>query len=350
MKIAQISPLYESVPPKLYGGTERIASYITEELVRRGHEVTLFASGDSQTAARLIPAVDSALRLNPSVRDGLPYHVLLIERVLEHAGEFDVLHFHTEFVHFPALRHLRHRTLTTLHGRSDLPDQPLFYKTFTDAPLAAISNDQRMRAPSWNWAATVYNGLPRDLLQFSPSADGYLAFLGRISPEKGPDVAIKIAARAGLPLKLAAKIDTVDRPYWEEVVEPLVKANPGIEFIGEITEAEKAEFLGGARALLFPINWPEPFGLVMIEAFACGTPVIAFRSGSVPEVVDEGVTGFVVDGIDAAVAAAGRLGELDRTAVRRQFEQRFTAQQMADGYERVYRDIIERSSKLRIVA
>jgi glycosyltransferase involved in cell wall biosynthesis len=339
------------VPPKLYGGTERVTSYLTEELVRRGHEVTLFASGDSETSATLVPAVETALRLNPAVRDAIPYHIAMLEHVAERADEFDVLHFHTEFVHFPVVRDFRERTITTLHGRTDLPDQPLFYETFNGAPLAAISNDQRMRMPGWSWAATVHNGLPRDLLPFNSSGrDGYLAFLGRISPEKGPDLAIEIAVKAGLPLKIAAKIDVVDRPYWESAVEPLVRANPNIEYVGEINEKQKAEFLGGARALLFPISWPEPFGLVMIESFACGTPVIAYRTGSVPEVVDEGLTGFVVDTLDEAVHAVGRLDQLDRTAVRRRFERRFTAEHMADGYERAYRNIVERSSGLRIVA
>jgi glycosyltransferase involved in cell wall biosynthesis len=351
MRIAQIAPLYESVPPKLYGGTERVASYLTEELVRRGHEVTLFASGDSETKATLVPVVEQALRLNPQVHDAGPYHVAMLEHVAERADEFDVLHFHTEFVHFPVVREFRDRTITTLHGRTDLPDQPYFYETFKGTPLAAISNDQRMRMPGWNWAATVHNGLPRDLLSFSRSgSDGYLAFLGRISPEKGPDAAIEIAAKAGLPLKLAAKIDAVDRPYWDSKIEPLIHAYPNIEYIGEIDERQKSEFLGGARALLFPITWPEPFGLVMIESFACGTPVIAYRSGSVTEVVDEGHTGFVVDSIDEAVHAVGKLDQLDRTAVRRRFERRFTAEHMADGYERVYRNLVERSSGLRIVA
>lgn len=351
MKIAQIAPLYESVPPKLYGGTERVASYLTEELVRRGHEVTLFASGDSETTATLIPAVDQALRLNPHIQEASPYHIAMLEHVAQRADDFDVLHFHTEFVHFPVVRQFRKRTLTTLHGRTDLPDQPHFYRTFGDTPLAAISNDQRMRMPGWAWAATVYNGLPRDLLPFSAAGrGGYLAFLGRISPEKGPDTAIEIATRAGLPLKLAAKIDTVDRPYWDSRIEPLIRANPAVEYVGEISETEKAEFLGNARALLFPINWPEPFGLVMIESFACGTPVIAYRSGSVPEVVDEGLTGFVVDDVAAAVAAVGKLDRLDRNAVRHQFERRFTAEHMTDGYERVYRRMLDGQSGLRSVA
>jgi len=351
VRIAQIAPLYESVPPKLYGGTERVASYLTEELVRRGHQVTLFAAGDSQTRATLVPAVDTALRLNPTVRDAVPYHIAMLENVAARANEFDFLHFHTEFIHFPVIRQFWNRTLTTLHGRTDLPDQPHFYETFGEAPLAAISNDQRMRMPGWNWAATVHNGLPRDLLSFSPSGqDGYLAFLGRISPEKGPDAAIEIATKAGLPLKLAAKIDAFDRPYWDAKIEPMIRANPNIEYIGEISEAQKAEFLGAARALLFPITWPEPFGLVMIEAFACGTPVIAFNSGSVSEVIDEGLTGYVVDTVEQAVAATGKLDQIDRSAVRRRFERRFTAEHMADGYERAYHHILERGSKLRSVA
>jgi len=351
MRIAQIAPLYESVPPKLYGGTERVASYLTEELVRRGHDVTLFAAGDSETNATLVSVVDQALRLNPKIQDPGPYHIAMLEHVARRAGDFDILHFHTEFIHFPVVRQFRERTLTTLHGRADLPDQPHFYETFSDTPLAAISNDQRMRMPGWAWTATVHNGLPHNLLPFNATGrDGYLAFLGRISPEKGPDAAIEIAAKAGLPLKLAAKIDVVDRPYWEAKIEPLIRANSQIEYVGEISEMQKAEFLGKARALLFPINWPEPFGLVMIEAFACGTPVIAYRSGSTPEVIDEGLTGFVVDSVEAAVAAIGKLDQLDRMAVRRRFERRFTAEHMADGYERAYRRVLEGRLGLRSVA
>jgi len=351
MRIAQIAPLYESVPPKLYGGTERVVSYLTEELVQRGHDVSLFASGDSVTSAKLVPTGETALRLNPSVRDASPYHMAMLEKVVQHAREFDVLHFHTEFIHFPVVREFRQRTVTTLHGRADLPDQPIAYETFNDAPLVAISHDQRMQSPGWNWAGTVHNGLPQDLLKFnSAGRDGYLAFLGRISPEKGPETAIEIATKAGLPLKIAAKIDTVDRPYWEAEVEPLIAANHDIEYVGEITETQKAEFLGHARALVFPIKWPEPFGLVMIESFACGTPAIAFNSGSVAEVIDDGVTGYVVDDVASAVEAIGRLGVLDRAAVRRRFERRFTAAHMADGYERVYRNLIERNSQLRVVA
>jgi glycosyltransferase involved in cell wall biosynthesis len=351
MRIAQVAPLYESVPPKLYGGTERVVSYLTEELVRRGHEVTLFASGDSLTSAKLVPTGDMALRLNPKVRDSTPYHMAMLENVMRHSHEFDILHFHTEFIHLPVVRDLRRRSVTTLHGRADLPDQPVAYEAFSDAPLVAISHDQQMQNPGWNWAGTVHNGLPQDLLKFnSAGRDGYLAFLGRISPEKGPEIAIEIATKAGLPLKIAAKIDVVDRPYWDAQVEPLVKANPGVEYIGEITEAQKGEFLGRARALLFPIRWPEPFGLVMIESFACGTPAIAFNSGSVSEVVDEGVTGYVVEDVEGAVAAIGELDALDRAAVRRRFERRFTAAHMADGYERIYRNLIERDSQLRVVA
>jgi len=351
MRIAQVAPLYESVPPKLYGGTERVVSYLTEELVRRGHDVTLFASGDSITSAKLIPTGDMALRLNPSVRDSVPYHVSMLEKVARLADQFDILHFHTEFIHFPVIRDFRQRTVTTLHGRADLPDQPVVYETFMDAPLVAISHDQQMQSPGWNWAGTVHNGLPHDLLRFNEAGrDGYLAFLGRISPEKGPEIAIDIATRAGLPLKIAAKVDVVDRPYWEAEVEPLVRANPDVEYVGEITETQKAEFLGHARALLFPIRWPEPFGLVMIEAFACGTPAIAFNSGSVAEVIDNGVTGYVVEDVDGAVEAIGKLGALERAAVRRRFERRFTAAHMADGYERIYRNLIERDSQLRVVA
>jgi len=275
----------------------------------------------------------------------------MLEKVMQRADMFDMLHFHTEFIHFPVVRDLAWRTLTTLHGRADLPDQPLFYETFVEAPLAAISNDQRMQNRGWNWAGTVHNGLPRDLLRFSPSGrNGYLAFLGRISPEKGPEVAIDIARRAGLPLKIAAKIDAADKAYWEAVVEPLVRGNPDVEFVGEIPESRKAEFLGGARALLFPISWPEPFGLVMIEAFACGTPVVAFPGGAVREVIEEGVTGFVVSDLEQAVAAVGKVDALDRTVVRQEFERRFTAAQMAAGYEAIYRKLLEASGTLRVAA
>jgi glycosyltransferase involved in cell wall biosynthesis len=340
MKIAQIAPLIERVPPKLYGETECIVSYLTEELVRQGHEVTLFASGDSQTAAKLVPCCQRALRLDPSVRDPLPHQVLMLEEVRQRADEFNVLHFHIDFLQFPIMRPFAQRTVTTLHGRLDLPDLPLFYKVFADLPLVSISDDQRRPMPPVNWAGTVHHGLPRHLLPFQPVArGGYLAFLGRISPEKRPDRAIEIAMRAGMPLKIAAKVDKVDEAYWDEVVAPLVKAHPNVEFIGEIDERQKAAFLGDAAALLFPIDWPEPFGLVTIEAMACGTPVIAFRCGSVPEIVEDGVTGFIVDSVEEAVARVGRLDELRRSRVRACFDRRFTVERMAEDYLAIYRGL-----------
>lgn len=338
MRIAQIAPLAESVPPRLYGGTERIVSYLTEELVRQGHDVTLFASADSLTSAELVACVDRPLRLNPAVKDPIPYHVMMLDKVARRAEEFDVLHFHIDILHFPLIREFASRTLTTLHGRLDLLDLKPFYSAFSDVPLVSISNDQRGPMPPVNWVGTVYHGLPRDLLPFTAKpAPGYLAFLGRISPEKRPDRAIEIAARAGMPLKMAAKVDNADLPYWKEVVEPLVATHRNVEFIGEIAEHQKAEFLGNASALLFPIDWPEPFGLVMIEAMACGTPVIAFDRGSVPEVVDDGVSGFIVENIEGAVAAVDRARAHDRRKVREAFEQRFTADRMARDYVEIYR-------------
>jgi glycosyltransferase involved in cell wall biosynthesis len=338
MRIAQIAPLAERVPPALYGGTERIVSYLTEELVRQGHEVTLFASGDSKTGARLVRCSDMALRLNPSVKDFTPYHVVMLDEVRQRADDFDILHFHIEFVHFPLIRNFADRTVTTLHGRLDLPDLKPLYAAFPEIPLISISHDQRKPLPArTNWVGNVYHGLPRHLLPFKcdPTGD-YLAFLGRISPEKRPDRAIRIAAHAGVPLKIAAKIDKADQAYWSDVVAPLVEAHANVEYFGEIDELQKAEFLGNARALLFPIDWPEPFGLAMIEAMACGTPVIAFDSGSVPEVIDEGISGFIVKTADEAVAAISRLDTLNRLTVRKAFEERFTVERMARDYLAIY--------------
>lgn len=337
MKIAQIAPLAESCPPALYGGTERVVSYLTEELVAQGHEVTLFGSGDCVTAAELVACTERALRLSDRPVDPIPHFMIMMEYVARRAAEFDVLHFHVDLFHAPLVRAFADRTVTTLHGRLDLPDLQPFYRAFPRLPLVSISDAQRKPLPPANWAATVYHGLPANLLPFSPAPrDGYLAFLGRISPEKRPDRAIEIAARTGMPLKIAAKIDRADEDYWAETIEPLVNRHRNIEYIGEITEAEKAEFLGNAAALLFPIDWEEPFGLVMIEAMSCGTPVIAFRRGSVPEVMDHGVTGFVVDTVNEAVAAVERLGDLKRTTVRSTFEKRFTVERMARDYVDTY--------------
>jgi glycosyltransferase involved in cell wall biosynthesis len=337
MRIAQIAPLAERCPPAFYGGTERVVSYLTEELVELGHEVTLFASGDSVTSADLVPCCDRALRLSPNVTDALPYHMAMLERVMRRADDFDVLHFHIDLMHAPVVREIAERTLTTLHGRLDLPDLRPFYTVFPSLPLVSISNYQRRPLPPVNWAATVYHGLPRDLLKFEAKArEGYLAFLGRISPEKRPDRAIRIAVKSGMPLKIAAKIDRVDQEYWNTQIAPLVRAHANVEFIGEIAEREKSAFLGQASALLFPIDWDEPFGLVMIEAMACGTPVIAYRRGSVPEIIDDGLTGYIVSNEDEAAAAVAKLDQLDRRVVRAVFERRFTVARMARDYCALY--------------
>jgi glycosyltransferase involved in cell wall biosynthesis len=346
MKIAQVAPLIESVPPKTYGGTERIVSYLTEELVRQGHQVTLFASADSQTSAQLIPIVPRALRLDPSVKDYAPYSVLALERLRQYAEAFDVIHFHTDFVHLPLARALMpQRTLTTMHGRLDLPDYRPLFAEFSDTPLVSISNQQRQPLADCNWIGTVYHGLPPSVCKFTSQPRGdYLAFLGRISPEKRPDRAIEIAARAGMRLKIAAKVDAADETYFRSHIEPLL-SQPHVEFIGEIDEAQKPEFLGNALALLFPIDWPEPFGLVMIEAMSCGTPCIAWRAGSVPEIIDHGITGFIVDSIEDAVHAVRRAGMLNRTAIRTRFEQRFSAERMARDYVQIYARLIEERRK-----
>jgi glycosyltransferase involved in cell wall biosynthesis len=348
MKIAQIAPLVESVPPRLYGGTERIVSYLTEELVRQGHDVTLFASGDSVTSALLHRCAPAALRLSPKVRDPLPHHLALLERVRQHADAFDVLHFHIDLMHFPILRALATPAVTTLHGRLDLPDLEPFYRTFPEIPLVSISDHQRLPMPPVNWVGTIHHGLPWDLCRFSPrpAANPYLAFLGRISPEKRPDRAIEIATRAGMRLRIAAKVDNVDRDYWCSQIAPLVEANPLVEFVGEIGDREKSDFLGGATAVLFPIDWPEPFGLVMIEAMACGTPVIAFTCGAVPEVLDHGVSGLLVTSIDEAVAAVPAAAAMDRALVRVTFEERFTIERVAADYLQVYLSLCGRGRPL----
>ena len=338
MKIAQIAPLAESCPPRLYGGTERIVSYLTDELVAQGHDVTLFASGDSITDAALVSPCETALRLNPAVVDQLPYTMMMLDEVRRRADSFDVLHFHLDVLQFPLIREIANKTVTTLHGRQDLPDLKPLYGAFPDVPLVSISYDQRRPLPAHvNWVGNVYHGLPHNLLSFLPNPAGqYLAFLGRVSPEKRPDRAIEIAVRARLPLLMAAKVDRADQVYWDSVIEPMVKANPNVKFIGEINDHQKAEFLGNAIALLFPIDWPEPFGLVMIEAMACGTPVIAFRAGSVPELIDDGVTGFIVNSVSDAVAAVGKARQMDRAMVRAKFDERYTARRMAQDYLQVY--------------
>ena len=340
MKIAQVAPLVESVPPLLYGGTERIASYLTEELVRLGHDVTLFASGDSITSAELVTCSTRALRLDPTVCDIIPHFLLMIDKVRERAEEFDVLHFHIELFHFPLFRSLAARTLTTLHGRQDLKDLKPFYSRFGEMPLVSVSNDQRKPLPHANFVATVHHGIP--VAQHAPSfgQGSYLAFLGRISPEKRPDRAIRIARAAGIPLKIAAKVDRVDEDYFRNDILPLIDGTD-VEFIGEINETDKTKFLGEAAALLFPVDWPEPFGLVMIEAMACGTPVLAFRRGSIPEVIDGGVTGNVVESEEEAIAALPALLSYDRRAVRQRFEERFTATRMAKDYVSAYRRLLK---------
>lgn len=339
LKIAQIAPLIESVPPRLYGGTERIVSYLTEELVSLGHEVTLFGSGQSITSARLVPCCDQALR-QKGAPDHIPHYLLMLDRVRRMASQFDILHFHIDQLHFPIFRDIASRTLTTLHGRQDLPDLEQFYAGFPEMPLVSISDSQREAIPRANFAGTVLHGLPKHLftLTLEPRG-GYLAFLGRVSPEKGLDRAIAIASAVGLPLKIAAKVDRPDVAFFHQVIEPLL-AREGIEFIGEIDDCQKNRFLGDARALLFPIDWPEPFGVVMIEAMACGTPVLAFRCGSVPEVIDEGVTGCIVESLDEAVCKLGSVLALDRGRVRRRFEQRFSATRMAREYVALYRELL----------
>jgi glycosyltransferase involved in cell wall biosynthesis len=338
MRIAQISPLIEAVPPQLYGGTERIVAYLTDELVAMGHEVTLFASGDSKTEARLEAGCARALRLDPTVRDYVAPLVAMLETVAKRARDFDVVHLHCDYLGYPALQRAGAPFLATLHGRLDLPELKTLYTAFANVPVVSISDAQREPLPQAGYIATVHHGLPETLLLPRSGAGGYLAFLGRISPEKAPDRAIRIAARAGMQLKIAAKIDHVDRAYFKEVIEPLL-AQPHVEFIGEIGESEKARFLGEAAGLLFPIAWPEPFGLVMIEAMACGTPVVAIRGGSVAEVIDHGVTGFVVEDEAAAVEAAQQLCRLDREEIRAVFEQRFTARRMAADYVRIYQHL-----------
>jgi glycosyltransferase involved in cell wall biosynthesis len=339
MRIAQVAPLYESVPPKLYGGTERVVSYLTEELVQRGHEVTLFASGDSVTSARLVPGCVKSLRLNYKCVDHLAHHYVMLEEVMERIEEFDIVHFHCDYLHYPLSKLAGISHVTTLHGRLDFPDLMPLYRKYRQMPVVSISEYQR-KPLSWiNWVGNVYHGLPANLLAPGDGSGGYLAFLGRISPEKRVDRAIEIAKRLGMHLKIAAKIDSADRPYYEREIKPLLNS-PNIEFVGEIGEQHKAEFLGKASVYLFPIDWPEPFGLTMIEAMACGTPTVAFKCGSVPEVIANGVSGFIVDSLEEAVEATEKALHLDREACRRDFETRFSAGRMAQDYLKVYEAIL----------
>jgi glycosyltransferase involved in cell wall biosynthesis len=339
VRIAQIASLIESIPPRFYGGTERIVAYLTEALVSEGHDVTLFASGDSITSAKLVPCASKALRLNEAVKDPIPYYMIMLDHVRSMASAFDVLHFHIDQFHFPIFRPVAGRTITTLHGRQDLPDLAQLYRAFPEMPLISISNAQRSPIPKANFLATIQHGLPADLHRATIAPrGGYLAFLGRIAPEKRVDRAIEIAREAGLPLKIAAKVDRADQAYFESYIKPLL-GQPGVEFIGEIDERSKTEFLGDALALLFPIDWPEPFGLVMIEAMACGTPVLAFDHGSVSEVLEEGLTGAIIKSMDEAPRALAQVLRLDRRRVRQRFEERFTAVRMARDYVAAYQGL-----------
>jgi len=337
MRIAQVAPLHESVPPNLYGGTERVVSYLTDELVRCGEDVTLFASGDSKTKAKLISVCERSLRLTKAI-DTLALHIVMLEDVIKHAKEFDIVHFHIDYLHYPVSRRTRLNHVTTLHGRLDLPNLSPLYRKFTDMPVISISDSQRRPLPFAHWVGTVYHGLPPDEFNFRKKPDDYLLFLGRISPEKRVDRAIEIARKAGWKLKIAAKIDPSDRYYFNKQIKPLLD-QPFIDFIGEVGRPDAGKLLGGAAALLFPIDWPEPFGLVMIEALACGTPVIAFREGSVPEVITDGVTGFIVEDVEQAADAAGRIGQIDRARCRQEFETRFTDRRMAQDYLKIYKHL-----------
>jgi len=350
MHIAQVAPLTEAVPPKLYGGTERVVSWLTEELVALGHDVTLFASGDSVTSARLEAMWPRSLRLDGSVRDPNALHMVLVELVYRRASEFDLIHFHLDYYPFSLFSRQSTPFVTTMHGRLDLPEHQPVFDEFASVPVVSISNAQRRALPQANWVRTVHHGLPEDLLRPKPIKPSYFAFLGRIAQEKGLDRAIQIAEHCGVPLKVAAKVDKADREYYEEQIRPLMNS-PLVEYIGEINDADKSEFLSGAIALLVPIDWPEPFGLVMIEAMACGTPVIAFNRGSAPEVIEDGLTGFIVEDVNGAIGAVDRLGHLSRERIRRRFEERFTARRMALDYLSVYRRLADRvAPHLRLVS
>lgn len=346
MKIAQVSPLIESVPPRLYGGTERVVSNLTEELVKMGHDVTMFASGDSTTAAELVSCARMALRLDADVKDQFPYYMSMIDKVRRMADEFDIIHFHIDYFQFPLFRDIADKTVTTLHSRQDVSDLKTLYAAFPEMPLVSISDAQRRPVAKANFAGTVHHGLPTTLLNpnYKPSGD-YVAFLGRVSPEKRLDRAIRIARAAGIPIRIAAKIDKSDREYYEQEIKPMLSL-PGVEFVGEINDWQKPEFLGNARAMLFPIDWPEPFGIVMIESMACGTPVLAFRNGSVPEVIDDGLSGFIVDSEEEAVSVLQRTVNLDRRQVRRRFEERFSAARMAEDYVGIYNKLLGQEHRL----
>jgi len=342
MRIAQVAPLFESVPPKLYGGTERVVSYLTEELVRMGHEVTLFASGDSETSARLVPACGRALWRDPECSETLPHHVRLMEMVFRESARFDVIHFHCDYLHYPFLRYHATASVSTLHGMLRRHDLESLFEAYPDVPLVSISDDQRRPFPGARWLATIHHGLPRNLHTYQPVPEDYLLFVGRVSPQKRLDRAIEIALRSGRHLKIAAKIYDEDRAYHEAMIAPLLRRSKSqVEFLGEVGGRDKDRLMGGASALLFPIDWPEPFGLVMIESLACGTPVIAWPHGSVPEIVEHGRTGFVVETIDEAVRAVESAGQIDRAACRRVFEERFDARQMARQYEAVYQGLTQ---------
>jgi glycosyltransferase involved in cell wall biosynthesis len=350
MHIAQIAPLTEAIPPKLYGGTERVVSWLTEELIALGHEVTLYASGDSVTSAQLEAVWPRALRLDGAVRDPNALHMMMLERVYRRSADFDFLHFHLDYYPFSLFSRQATPFVTTLHGRLDLPEHQPVFDTFSAVPVVSISNAQRRPLPQARWVRTVHHGLPERLLAPAPVKPSYFAFLGRIAPEKGIDRAIRIAQHCGVPLKVAAKVDKVDQEYFDERIEPLIKSG-NVEYIGEISDKEKSEFLSGAIVLLVPIDWPEPFGLVMIEAMACGTPVIAYNRGSVPEVIDDGVTGFIVEDETGAIGAVDRLGQLSREKIRRRFETRFTARRMAQDYLSVYRSLSDSiAPHLRLVS
>ncbi|RJF65847.1 glycosyltransferase family 4 protein [Rhodopseudomonas palustris] len=352
MRIAQVAPLTEAIPPKLYGGTERVVHWLTEELVALGHDVTLFASGDSITSAKLEAPWPRALRLDGAVRDPNALHMMMLEQVRRRCDneEFDLLHFHLDYYPWSLFQRQPTPHLTTLHGRLDLPEHQPVFSTFSDVPVVSISDSQRRPVPNANWVRTIHHGLPADLLSPTGAKPGYLAVLGRIAPEKGVDRAIRIAIRADIPLKIAAKVDRADQDYFEQVIEPMLH-HPLIEFIGEIGDQQKSEFLSGALGLLLPLDWPEPFGLVMIESMACGAPVIAYNRGSVPEIIESGLTGFIVEDETSAVAAVHQLQGLDRTAIRARFEERFTARRMAMDYLAAYRSLIAKAEpRFRLVS